>query len=109
MVPIHALLARIRWDPQFGRGRWEIAYLDCAQPGLVRVPLDEIRTQAHIGFVFDVVDEEGAEHSIPYHRVRQVWRDGKLLWSRLAPRIPRKMEKPRPARREPARQVRMRR
>ena len=109
MVPIHTLLARIRWDPHFGRGRWEIAYLDRARPGLVRVPLDEVRTQAHIGFVFDVVDEEGIAHSIPYHRVRQVWRDGKLVWSRLAPRTPRKVEKPRPVRREPARQVRMRR
>ena len=109
MVPIHALLARIRWDPHFGRGRWEIAYLDRARPGLVRVPLDEVRTQPHIGFVFEVVDEEGIAHSIPYHRVRQVWRDGKLVWSRLAPRVPRKVEKPRPVRREPARQVRMRR
>ena len=108
MVPIHTLLARIRWDPHFGRGRWEIAYLDRARLGLVRVPLDEVRTQAHIGFVFDVVDEEGIAHSIPYHRVRQVWRDGKLVWSRLAPQVPRKPDRPRPARREPARQVRMR-
>jgi uncharacterized protein (UPF0248 family) len=109
VVPIHTLLARIRWDPHFGRGRWEIAYLDRARPGLVRVPLDEVRTQQHIGFVFDVVDEEGVARSIPYHRVRQVWRDGKLMWSRLAPQRPRKIGRPRPAKREPARPVRMRR
>jgi uncharacterized protein (UPF0248 family) len=109
VVPIHALLARIRWDPHFGRGRWEIAYLDRARPGLVRVPLDEVRTQAHIGFVFDVIDEQGIAHSIPYHRVRQVWRDGKLVWSRLAPRIPRKVERPRPVRKERAGPVRMHR
>ena len=109
MIPIHALLARIRWDPQFGRGRWEIAYLDRTQPNLVRVPLNDIHTAAHIGFVFDVVDEEGVTHSVPYHRVRQVWRDGKLVWSRLAPRPPRKMEKARPLRRQPTREPRMRR
>ena len=73
------------------------------------MPLDEVRTQPHIGFVFEVTDEEGIAHSIPYHRVRRVWREGKLVWSRLAPRTPRKVEKPRPVRREPARQVRMRR
>ena len=109
MIPIHALLARIRWDPQYAGGRWEIAYLDRAQPDLVRVPLEEIRTQAHIGFVFDVTDDEGVTHSVPYHRVRQVWRDGKLVWSRLAPRVARKIEKPRPMRRKPEREPRMRR
>ena len=109
MIPIHALLARIRFDPHFGRGRWEVAYLDRARPDLVRVALEDIRTQAHIGFVFDVVGEDGVARSVPYHRVRQVWRDGKLVWSRLAPRTPRKLEKPRPARREPSRQPRMRR
>ena len=109
MIPIHTLLARIRWDPHFGRGRWEIAYLDRARPGLVRVPLDEIRTQPHIGFVFDVIDGEGFVHSVPYHRVRQVWRDGKLMWSRVAPQVPRKAERPRPPQRSPARQPRLRR
>ena len=86
MIPIHTLLARIRWDPHFGRGRWEIAYLDRVRAGLVRVPLEEVRTRAHIGFVFEVTDEDGITRSVPYHRVRMVWRDGKLVWSRLAPR-----------------------
>jgi uncharacterized protein (UPF0248 family) len=85
VIPIHSLLARIRWDPDFGRGRWEIAYLDRARMGLVRLPLDEIRTQPGVRFMFDVVDEEGATHSVPYHRVREVRRDGKVIWSRLAP------------------------
>ncbi len=102
MIPIHALLARIRWDPSFGRGRWEIAYLDRAHPGLVRLPLEAVRTQAHIGFVFDVIDEEGVTRSIPYHRVRQVFQDGKIVWSRLAPRKPTTERKPRPPRRQAA-------
>ena len=109
MIPIQALLSRILHDPEFGRGRWEIAYLDRQAPHLVRVALDDLHTQAHIGFVFEVVDSEGMTRSIPYHRVRQVWRDGKLMWSRLAPQRPRKIERPRPAKREPARPVRMRR
>jgi uncharacterized protein (UPF0248 family) len=88
VIPIHALLARIRHDPAFGRGRWEVAYLDRARMGLARVPLDEIHESPGVRFMFEVVDEEGVRHAIPYHRVREVWRDGKRVWSRLAPRPP---------------------
>lgn len=88
MIPIHTLLARIHWDPKFARGRWEISYLDHARSEPVRVPLEEMRTQPGVRFVFDVVDEDGVTHSIPYHRVREVWRDGKLVWSRLVHHTP---------------------
>jgi hypothetical protein len=33
VIPIHELLARIRWDPEFGRGRFEIGYLDHTRDG----------------------------------------------------------------------------
>lgn len=108
MIPIHSLLARIRWDPGFGRGRWEIAYLDRARMGLVRIALEEMRTQPGMGFAFDVVDEEGITHSIPYHRVREVRRDGKLVWQRLASRAAQRTE-PAPrvvAQRKPAPRLR---
>jgi len=110
MIPIHSLIARIVHDREFGRGRWEISYLDRARPELVRVPFDRVHPRHHIGFVFDVVDEEGVTHSIPYHRVRHVWRDGKLVWTRLAAR-PRKKtaSQPRPPRRQKAMLPRMRR
>ena len=109
MIPTHEFLARVRWDPAFGRGKWEIACLDRAQPTLVHVPLDQVNDAPHTGHAFEVVDEEGVTHTIPYHRVRQVWRDGDLVWSRLAPRVPKKVQKPRPARREREAQPRMRR
>ena len=109
LIPIQSLLSRIRWDPDFGRGRWEIAYLDRAAPGLVRLPLEAVRTRAHIGFVFDVIDEEGVLRTIPYHRVRQVWHEGKVVWSRVGTRPRGKEPKARPVRRRPARQPRMRR
>jgi hypothetical protein len=90
VIPIHSLLADVRDDPELGRGHWEISYFDRAGPDLVRVSLTQVRTQHHIGFVFDVVDDEGITRGIPHNRVRQVWRDGKLAWSRLAPRKTRK-------------------
>jgi len=33
-------------------------------------------------FAFEAVEDDGSTHSIPYHRVRAVWRDGELIWSR---------------------------
>lgn len=85
MIPIHDLLARIRWDPAFGRGEWEIAYLDHARPDLVRVPLASIVIQPGDHFMLQALDEEGRLQSIPYHRIREVRRDGKLVWSRPPP------------------------
>lgn len=109
MVPIHDLLARIRWDPAFGHGRWEIAYLDRLQATLVRVALDRIHTDEANRFAFETIDEDGVMRSIPYHRIRMVWRNGKVVWARAAAAPPRKVEKPRPVRRPAAREPRMRR
>jgi uncharacterized protein (UPF0248 family) len=83
MIPIDELLARIRWDPEFGRARFEIAYLDRKRKALVRVPLERIRTPAG-RFGLEAIEDDGSVHSVPYHRVREVWRDGELIWSRAA-------------------------
>lgn len=85
MIPIHELLARIRWDPEFGRGAWEIAYVDHARPELVRVPLADVEMPPGEHFMFEFLDEEGVARSIPFHRIREVWRDGKLAWARSVP------------------------
>jgi len=88
MIPIHELLARIRWDPEFGHGRFEIAYLDRRRGGLVRLPLDRIEAPPGERFSFEAREEDGTVHTIPYHRVREVLRDGELIWRRPA-RVPR--------------------
>ena len=82
MIPIHELLARIRWDPGFGCARFEIAYLDRKRKALVRLPLERTRMSADERFAFEALEEDGSVHSVPYHRVRALWRDGELIWSR---------------------------
>ena len=82
MIPIHELLARIRWDAEFGRGRFEIAYFDREKKRLVRLPLERVRMSAQDRFGFEALEADGSVHSVPYHRVREVWREGKLIWSR---------------------------
>jgi uncharacterized protein (UPF0248 family) len=80
MMPIHELLARIRWDAEFGKGRFQIGYFDRQTQSLVHLPLERIRMEGGIGFT--AVEDDGTVHSVPYHRVREVWRDGELIWSR---------------------------
>jgi uncharacterized protein (UPF0248 family) len=82
MIPIHELLARIHWDPEFGRGRFEVAYLDRKYGRVVRLSLDRIETQPGEHFSFDAIEDDGMVHTVPYHRVHEVRRDGEVIWSR---------------------------
>ena len=80
MIPIHELLSRIRWDTEFGQARFQIGYFDRKKQALIHLPLEQIRAEG--GFGFQAVEDDGTVHSVPYHRVREVWRDGELIWSR---------------------------
>jgi uncharacterized protein (UPF0248 family) len=42
----------------------------------------EVHQEPDNHFCFDVTDEEGVAHSVPYHRVKEVWQDGELIWRR---------------------------
>jgi len=81
MQPIHELLSKIRWDPNF-KGEFEIAFDDHMQSELQRVPVNEMRFDATDRFTFRAFNDEGNLISIPFHRIRKVYRDGQLIWSR---------------------------
>lgn len=81
MIPIHELLSRIRWDPDFGRGEFVLGYLDRVDRRVRRVALRTVRIlPAHEGFEF--VDDEGVSRSVPLHRIKEVWKDDELIWHR---------------------------
>lgn len=82
MIPIHELLQRMRWDPEFGKGKLEIGYEDRVAGHIVRVPLARVYLERGEHFAFDAVEDDGSTHMVPFHRVREVWRDGKLIWQR---------------------------
>jgi len=84
MIPIHELLARIRWDPEFGRGRFELAYLDHLAGGMVQVPLADVAFDPDDHFRVQILDSDGCSHAVPYHRIRAVYRDGQIIWQRPA-------------------------
>lgn len=84
MTPIHALLARIRWDPEFGRGEFTIGYWDRIARTIVRVPLARIDFDPADRTRFMAVEPDGSVHEVSLHRIREVWRDGELIWQRRA-------------------------
>lgn len=82
MEPIQNLLNRIRWDEDFGRAEFVLGYEDHATTGVVKVPLNRIRFDPDARWSFDVTDAAGVARRIPLHRVREVYRDGELIWQR---------------------------
>ena len=85
MIPIHELLSRIRWDAHFAASPFGIGYWDRVAGTVLHADLREIAWDLDNPTFFDLVDAEGVAHSIPFHRVREVWRDGKLIWQRHPP------------------------
>jgi uncharacterized protein (UPF0248 family) len=82
MIPIRELLSRIRWDPAFGHGQFEIAYQDRLSPDLQRVPLHSISFPDDRPDMFETTRPDSPTVRIPLHRIREVRRDGQLLWQR---------------------------
>lgn len=82
MIPIHEFMNRIHWDEEFAKGDFVIGYYDRVEDKLIRVPLREIYFEPGDHFSFDWVDEEGENHSIPLHRIKEVFKDGELIWHR---------------------------
>lgn len=85
MITIEALLQRIRWDPEFGRGSFTLGYYDRVRHEIVTVPLEQIHPAPGNHFSFTAVEADGTVHEVPFHRVREVLRDGVRIWSRSVP------------------------
>ncbi len=84
MMPIHELLSRIRWDKEFSQGRFEIGFYDRREQTIQRIAFQEVIFPPGGGRVFQLVDESGRLRRIPFHRIREVSRNGKIIWQRPA-------------------------
>lgn len=82
MQPIQKLLNRIHWDPEFGQGKFELAFLDRIEHKLIRLPFGKIVFVEGDHYFFYFLDEEGIEHSVPFHRIKSVYKNGELIWHR---------------------------
>ncbi len=82
MIPIHELLNRIRWDPEFAQGNFQLGYYDRAENRVILVSLQELTFPDDSPQIFALTDLEGRVHRIPFHRVREVYRDSQRIWQR---------------------------
>lgn len=82
MQPIHELLSRIRWDEEFASNEFRIAYYDRIEDRLIQIPFHALYFDEQDHFAFQVVDQEGETHHIPYHRVKELYKNGELIWHR---------------------------
>jgi len=82
MIPIHELLNRIKWDDEFGRADFIIGYHDRFEKGIIKVALKELFFNKEDHFDFELIDNMGETHTVPLHRIRDVYRNGKLIWHR---------------------------
>ncbi len=82
MIPIQQLLSRIRWDKEFGSGSFEIGYREHVERKIARVPLKRIQFEEGNQFSFQLESEVDEMLLIPFHRVREVYRNRTLIWKR---------------------------
>jgi len=82
MQPIQDLLNRIKWDKEFGNAQFKLGYWDRIERDIVVVSLQEVDYEHPSDDGFQMTDSEGNQVTIPFHRVRQVYRDGTLIWNR---------------------------
>ncbi|MHB8519988.1 MAG: DUF504 domain-containing protein [Limisphaerales bacterium] len=82
MTPVHELLSRIRHDKEFGNGGVEIGYFNRREGTIQRVALQNIVFPPGQRRAFEVLDETGQHRRIPFHRVREVYRNGQIIWRR---------------------------
>ena len=82
MTPIQELLSRIRWDANFSRGQFELGYFDRVEGRLMLVPMQAVEFPPEDPRAFRLVDAKGRFHRVPFHRVREVYKDGQCIWHR---------------------------
>ena len=82
MKAIQELLNRIRWDKEYAKADFTVGYYDRIENKIILVPFRELYFDDEDHFGFQVLDDEGVTHNIPLHRVKEVYKNGKLIWHR---------------------------
>ena len=85
MIPIHELLNRIRWDSEFAKGNFELGYYDPTENRIILVPLKGLTFPTESPSTFQLVDADGQVHRVPFHRVREAYKNAQRIWQRPDP------------------------
>jgi len=81
METIRELLNRIRWDDAFGRGTFEVGIYDRVTDRVDFYFLEDLHMEQGNHFSFTIT-VEGEVLTIPFHRIREVRKNGQVIWKR---------------------------
>lgn len=82
MIPIQELLNRVRWDAAYGDAHFVLGYYDRVADAVLRVDMEEVAFPLGDHFFIEITDADGERHSVPLHRIRELWRNGDCVWRR---------------------------
>ena len=82
MKPIQEHLNRIRWDHEYAKANFSIGYYDRLENKIILLLFQELYFDDNDHFDFQILDEDGVTHTIPLHRIKELYRNGELIWSR---------------------------
>lgn len=77
------------WPSSRARLETGSGYYDRIDARIVKVPLARIAFDPDSHGSFEAIEADGSVHSVPYHRVREVYRNGELIWQRPEPPLAR--------------------
>ena len=81
METIQQLLNRIHWDEEFGQGDFEVGIYDRVADTVNFQPLQNLQMKKGNHFSFTVCIG-GERVTIPFHRIREVRKNGESIWHR---------------------------
>ena len=82
MQPVQEILNRIRWDENWSNDDFKIGDYDRLEDRIILVDFKKIIFPEGDHFSFELIDQEGELHSVPYHRVKAIYRNERLIWHR---------------------------
>ena len=59
-----------------------MGYYDRTEDRIIMVPLKELTFPKESPSTFELMDPEGQAHCVPFHRVREVYRNAQRIWHR---------------------------
>ena len=82
MMPINEILSKIKWDENFSKSNFEIGYWDRVSNEIIKIQYCDMGLTDKDNFAFKIIDKKGKMRTIPFHRIKRVWKDQELIWSR---------------------------
>ena len=82
MQMFQELFSRIRWDEDFAKAEFAIGYYDRVADRVIVVPFIELSFPVDHQLFFELLDSHGEVRRIPFHRVREIHRNGHCIWRR---------------------------